>query len=293
MTPQFLQNERIAQLLVDRAIDGLDTESERDLKRLSRQYPDYEDDAIDRVAAAVSISHLTSEEVPEGLRERLESDARRWIKGHTTEGADVVDLGSRRDRPAPRPWMQWLAAASILVAAVGWYQASMVAMERDSLQAQLATLGADLESQRQLVAQLRNPPAPDLGTMRARLAGAGAPVVAWSITEDPAASEASGDLVWDDRRQEGYMRFKNLAPNDPDVYQYQLWIFDATRDERHPVDGGVFDVPAGSDEVIVPIRAKLPVGAPVLFAITVERPGGVVVSDRERIALVAKPNQEI
>ncbi len=293
MTPQFLQNERIAQLLVDRAVDGLDTESERELKRLTRQYPDYEDDAIDRVAAAVSISNLTTEKVPEGLRERLESDARRWIKDHRTEGADVVDLDSRRDRPAPRPWMQWLAAASVLVAAVGWYQASMVAMERDSLQAQLVALGADLETQRQLVAQLRNPAPPDLGAMRARLAGGGASVVTWSSTEDPAASEASGDLVWDDSRQEGYMRFKGLAANDPDVYQYQLWIFDATRDERHPVDGGVFDVPAGSNEVIVPIRAKLPVGEPVLFAITVEKPGGVVVSDRERIALVAKPNQEI
>jgi hypothetical protein len=169
----------------------------------------------------------------------------------------------------------------------------MVAMERDSLQAQLATLEADLESQRQLVAQLRNPPPADLGDMRARLAGGGASVISWSSTEDPAASQASGDLVWDDRQQEGYMRFKGLAPNDPDVYQYQLWIFDATRDERHPVDGGVFDVPSGSDEVIVPIRAKLPVGEPVLFAITVEKPGGVVVSDRERIALVAKPNQEI
>jgi hypothetical protein len=293
MTPQFLRNERIAQLLVDRAIDGLDTESERELKRLSTQYSDYEDDAIDRVAAAVSISNLTTEEVPEGLRERLEFDAQRWVKDHAAEGAEVVDLASRRDRPAPRPWMQWLAAASVLVAAVGWYQASMVAMERDSLQAQLATLEADLESQRQLVAQLRNPPPADLGAMRARLAGGGASVISWSSTEDPAASQASGDLVWDDRQQEGYMRFKGLAPNDPDVYQYQLWIFDATRDERHPVDGGVFDVPSGSDEVIVPIRAKLPVGEPVLFAITVEKPGGVVVSDRERIALVAKPNQEI
>jgi hypothetical protein len=263
------------------------------LKRLSTQYSDYEDDAIDRVAAAVSISNLTTEEVPEGLRERLDFDAQRWVKDHAAEGAEVVDLASRRDRPAPRPWMQWLAAASVLVAAVGWYQASMVAMERDSLQAQLATLEADLESQRQLVAQLRNPPPADLGDMRARLAGGGASVISWSSTEDPAASQASGDLVWDDRQQEGYMRFKGLAPNDPDVYQYQLWIFDATRDERHPVDGGVFDVPSGSDEVIVPIRAKLPVGEPVLFAITVEKPGGVVVSERERIALVAKPNQEI
>ena len=43
----------------------------------------------------------------------------------------------------------------------------------------------------------------------------------------------------------------------------------------------------------MPIRAKLPVGEPVLFAITVEKPGGVVVSKRDRIALVAKPNQEI
>jgi hypothetical protein len=33
----------------------------------------------------------------------------------------------------------------------------------------------------------------------------------------------------------------------------------------------------------------LPVGEAVLFAITVERPGGVVVSSRERIALVAQP----
>jgi hypothetical protein len=263
------------------------------LNRLSRQYPDFEDDAIDRVAAAVSMSNLATEQVPERLRERLESDADRWMKDHAAESAEVLDLASRRPRPAPRPWMQWLAAASVLVAAVGWYQASMVTMERDSLQTRLSTLQADLEGQRQLVAQLRNPSPPDLSAMRARLAGGGAPVVAWSGTEDPAAVEASGDLVWDDRRQEGYMRFRGLAANDPAVYQYQLWIFDATRDERHPVDGGVFDVPAGSDEVIVPIRAKLPVGEPVLFAITVEKPGGVVVSKRDRIALVAKPNQEI
>jgi hypothetical protein len=31
------------------------------------------------------------------------------------------------------------------------------------------------------------------------------------------------------------------------------------------------------------------VAEPALFAVTVERPGGVVVSSRERIALLAKP----
>ena len=294
MTPQFLQNERIAELLVERAIDGLDTESETELSSLSRQYPDYDDDAIDRVASAIALSNLDTEVVPDRLRERLETDAERWLREHPPRAAEVVQLGSRRARPAGRPWMQWLAAASIMVAAVGGYQASMVMLERDALNAELAETEASLENQRQLVAQLRNPSPPDFSARRARLAGsARARVMSWSHTEDPAAVAAAGDLVWDDQLQEGYMRFQGLAANDPDVFQYQLWIFDATRDERHPVDGGVFDVPPGSDEVIVPIRAKLPVGEPVLFAITVERPGGVVVSGRERIALIAEPNQEI
>ena len=85
------------------------------------------------------------------------------------------------------------------------------------------------------------------------------------------------------------MRFTGLAANDPDQLQYQLWIFDAGRDDRYPVDGGVFDVPVGADEVVVPIRASLPVGEVALFAVTVEKPGGVVVSSRERIAVLAQP----
>jgi hypothetical protein len=109
----------------------------------------------------------------------------------------------------------------------------------------------------------------------------------WTATEDPAAAGATGDVVWSTADQAGVMRFAGLEPNDPSVFQYQLWIFDATRDERFPVDGGVFDVPAGGGDVLVPIRAKIDVREPTLFAITVEPPGGVVVSERERIVLVA------
>ncbi len=96
-----------------------------------------------------------------------------------------------------------------------------------------------------------------------------------------------GDVVWSNERQEGYLILR-LKPNDPAVSQYQLWIFDETRDGRFPVDGGVFDMPDKA-EAVVPIRAKLPVGKPTLFAVTVEKPGGVVVSDRQRIVLAAKP----
>ena len=110
---------------------------------------------------------------------------------------------------------------------------------------------------------------------------------AWTRGEDPTAAAAEGDVIWSDREQAGVMRFRGLKPNDPAVEQYQLWIFDPTQDERYPVDGGVFDVPAGADEVLVPIDAKLRVAGPTLFAITVEKPGGVVVSDRSRLPLLA------
>jgi anti-sigma-K factor RskA len=54
------------------------------------------------------------------------------------------------------------------------------------------------------------------------------------------------------------------------------------------VDGGVFDIPAGQREILVPIDARVPVGDAVMFAITVEPAGGVVVSTRDRIALLAQ-----
>lgn len=119
--------------------------------------------------------------------------------------------------------------------------------------------------------------------------------VAWTPGKDPAvagvpAGASLGDVVWSQSRQQGYMRFRGLAANDPDIEQYQLWIFDAERDAAHPVDGGVFDVAItdATGEVCVPIDARLPIGKPTLFAITVEKPGGVVVSTRERLPLLAQ-----
>lgn len=134
----------------------------------------------------------------------------------------------------------------------------------------------------------RGSPAPDLAEERRTLgARPETRTLPWTSTGDEAAAGATGDVVWNGDADAGYMRFAGLQPNDPAAFQYQLWIFDETRDERFPVDGGVFDIPAGATEVIVPIRAKLPVDRAVLFAVTVEPPGGVVVSSRERIVLTA------
>ena len=130
----------------------------------------------------------------------------------------------------------------------------------------------------------------DTTTQRATLiADAGDLVrIDWTATDDPAAAGAGGDVVWSSSQQEGYMRFENLAPNDPAKNQYQLWIFDPTRLdwEAKPVDGGVFDVaPDGTS--IVPIDPKLTVRETALFAVTLEVPGGVVVSERVHLVLTA------
>lgn len=110
----------------------------------------------------------------------------------------------------------------------------------------------------------------------------------WQATKDERiVGEVRGEAIFDPASSKGMLLIEGLAANDPKVDQYQLWIFDAERDERYPVDGGVFDMPE-CGHAVIPIEAKLRVDKPVLFAVTVERPGGVVVSDR-RIALVAKP----
>lgn len=109
--------------------------------------------------------------------------------------------------------------------------------------------------------------------------------VAWAAGSSEAPSKIAGDVVWDNKRQEGYMRFDGLPVNDASVEQYQLWIIDPERDDE-PIDGGVFDIPQ-SGEIIIPINAKLSVISPAAFAITIEKPGGVVVSTQERLPLIA------
>lgn len=120
------------------------------------------------------------------------------------------------------------------------------------------------------------------------LAAEGSARAEWSPTKDPLGRAATGEVVWNNELQKGTMRFKGLAKNDSSRAQYQLWIFDKTRDDKYPVDGGVFDVDDETGEVVVPIRATLAVNSPTLFAVTLEKPGGVVVSKRERIVVTAK-----
>ena len=89
-------------------------------------------------------------------------------------------------------------------------------------------------------------------------------------------------MVFSTAKQEGYLELKNLPPNDPAKTQYQLWVVDKNRAFKEPVDGGVFDVrPDGT--ALVPVRSPLVLKDVELFAVTVEPPGGVVVSEDGKV----------
>jgi anti-sigma-K factor RskA len=107
------------------------------------------------------------------------------------------------------------------------------------------------------------------------------------FTATPAFPDLKGTVVWADGVQEGYLLFTGLAANDPSESQYQLWIVDPNRDAK-PVDGGVFDIPESTGPVLVSVRSALTVANPVAFVVTVEKPGGVVVSDQKRVAAIAQ-----
>jgi len=294
MAARLPDDERLADLLATRAIEGLSGPEQEELNDYTVRFPDTDLDEFERVAASLALSGLRIEPMPAALRARVEADARTWFADRAPRPVATVSRLPSRTRPATA-WGGWFAAAAALVmAVVGWLQVDRMEQDRGALAARQAALeGSVTRLERALaekdttLAELQDPsPGQLLAALQAR---PDTLVLPWSATDDPAADGAEGAVVWNPAEQAGLMRFRGLAANDPTVAQYQLWIFDSGRDDRFPVDGGVFDVPPGADEVLVPINARLPVGEAVLFAITVERPGGVVVSSRERIALVAQP----
>ncbi len=258
---------RLEDLLVAQATEGLTSEEGLEVTRLQESFPDVE--GFELAAAAIQLA-MESEysEMPEGLQSAVEAEARRYLR--------PVDSVRDSRSPAPRrtSWRMAVTAAAIVLAFVGgrW----LLPGTSDVGDSVVPGPGTT-----ELVAQRTNlmAKASDLMSLD------------WTATDDPAAARATGDVVWSHTQQEGYMRFRGLAANDVSAQQYQLWVFDTARDDRYPVDGGVFDIPAGVDEVIVPIDPKVFVNEAVLFAVTVERPGGVVVSDRERIVVLAKPTE--
>jgi hypothetical protein len=232
-------------------------------------------EGLARTAAAL---HLAMEDpemesMPDRLRAQILADAPSYFSSPSgvdrafaaqmdREDTPLATPGFGEERLGRREMFAWLAfAAALLAAIVFGYRASS---------------GPDVtltvaEAREALVTE-----APDLVR------------VAWSNGKTPFDNPVVGDVVWSNDAQQGFMRFEGMPINDPTQEQYQLWIIDPDRDDE-PIDGGVFDV-TSSAESIVQIDAKLRVLNPAAFAITIEKPGGVVVSSQDRLPLIAALN---
>jgi hypothetical protein len=149
----------------------------------------------------------------------------------------------------------------------------------------LAALCASIALMSFLVARLLPQ---DLGVFPRVMLSQSAATYPWTPGPDAAGANAHGYVAWVASENSGYIVFDGLKPNNTHREQYQLWILDSQRDARYPIDGGVFDVPAGGQEVRVKVNPHLHVGHPAAFVVTVEQPGGVVVSDRGRVVAIAK-----
>ena len=243
---------------------------------------------IEQAAALLDVAAATSNpiEMPSGFADRIKAKVSEYPNQTSTS---FEDENERDQSPIPFPssnqtsngsrlfqWTPWIvAAASVMIAAVSIFM----------LRPTQTQIPLDLNTDR--LALIDDTPPDQLIQWD------------WISTDDEAVvGEVIGDVVWSDALNKGYMRISGLAVNDPSLKQYQLWIFDATNPtgdlpqfgegllSQRPIDGGVFNIDTDG-EIIIEINAKLLVEQAAAFAITVEPPGGVVVSDRSRVPLLA------
>ncbi len=270
-----MSRQRFDELLVARATADLDAREAEELRPLLVEHGD--DRTFDVAAAAIhqAFAHAGTEDpLPHALRERLIAAAPGSQSDDSGSTARVLDFATEPTPPAATRTAWWAAAAALVLALAGWWP---------RLTGPSDTLAVEVPATETLVTERT------AAERRVELLQvARTRQIAWTATEDPAAADAEGDVVWNQERGEGYLRIRNLEANDPASQQYQLWVFDRDRDERYPVDGGVFDMPQDGTEAVIPITTPVGVSDAYLFAVTVEPPGGVVVSSRERIVLLAE-----
>ena len=283
-------NPEVLDLLIKRSVSGLEPSEQKEFDRLDEGIRE-EATRLEAAAAAfdIALTDLDSiESVPDSLMAKLEAGAHGFFEGAKTsdqtalESAIEYPNASLDDEPTVRPArtakpesqtgppVTRREVVSMLIAA------ACLLLVFSGLNPLAYNPNANKTSEEKLASFLSSQPG-DLVDLD------------FGAVHQP---EAGGRVVWSDKKQEGYMVLTGFQDNDPTKEQYQLWIFDTDPNQAHPVDGGVFDFASAKTnekgELIVPIDAKINVQKAVQFAVTQERRGGVVVSKREKIPVLAK-----
>jgi hypothetical protein len=278
------QQDHLVDLMVQRATAGLSETEQQELDQLANFIDNkHEFERFEATAATfdLAISSVEFEAMPSSVHDRLLISAGKFLCGGSAPTATAelpfvehnandskVELSKKNDSNTSVRWREMaliaVTAASLLLLLSGFNPFS---------KSENAPVASVFQRMDQLIAS--NPA--DLVDVK------------WQPVH---AKSASGKVIWSDAKQEGYMVFSGVEMNDPSVEQYQLWIFDTDPGQSTPTDGGVFDISKsdiGPDgNVVIPIKASVPVDRAVQFAVTVEKPGGVYVSKREKIPVLAK-----
>lgn len=272
--------EELFDLLADRATFGLDEAETERLEGLLQAYPWVREDCLDEAAAALAVGFAETDaatEVPADVMANISRGVHAMIDAESSAAEESDPVVGRIEPPASTGtlgWLGWVVAAAAIAMAVVVYR---------PVETVLPTAPS---SESELVAWIDDRPS----------------AVSWDWSPglgDGKVEDVTGLVTFDPASQEGYMLIKGLEPNDPRFQQYQLWIWDKDRepdpenpsplaDDVHPVDGGVFDVD-DAGQAVIPIKASLVVDQPYLFAVTVERPGGVAKSAKEQVPIIAAP----
>lgn len=284
-----IEKQKMLELLADETLFGLSREESAELAELKRQNSEFQaDESFQIAAAAIALANAEYKEqkLPVHLREKLSAKADEFFgeskeidtlpvvpKFAETTATQVVQEPAAEPSPFGWHWLGWAFAALALI-----------------------TLGINVWTTRtnpknEIVANqpvaTTPTPEPSIEEKREQLIASTNDVVktVWKSPTDE--NKVLGDIVWSNSKQKGYVRFDDLPVNNADKETYQLWIVDAARNEKTPVSGGVFNI-AKSGEVIIPIDVALEIKNPKQFAVTKEKPGGVMVSEQENVVAVAK-----
>ena len=301
---------RFEELDAGRALGDLSLEEVEEWETLSQE--DGMDQTIDfdLLATELELNHTEDCALSSSLATRLEDTIPVFsgtVKANQSSTGQIISI---------IPWLGWAAAACLVV-----FFNLPTGDDTQDISAELAQAKAelsdkektitDLQSAKQKLAELNEKLSGELASESGKIDALNTQIAKLteklpllqkfeSLIQDKSDTQRlefasasdpynglSGEVIWNDEKQQGYMSLENFAVNDPTQNQYQLWIVDPERDEL-PVDGGVFDITEKDGKQIIPIRNALAINKPVAFVITLEQPGGVVKSKQEIVVALAK-----
>lgn len=240
--------DRLIELAMRRATEGLTTAESDELIALQARFPDVDADEIELTVAALDPVHREPPPAPPAsVLTKLNRLAVQYARGALPPETPRAEPAGPRGARAPA-WLGWAVAAGVAGAFVAY-------------------------------ALWPKPPAPSLTRQRDEFVSRAAPATFAGTNE----AKAVATVQWSTAEQTGFLEVRGLPPNDPTREQYQLWIVDPA--QEHPIDAGVFDVkPDGT--ALVKMHPPIRVSGAKVLAITKEKAGGVVVTKAPHVVVL-------